>query len=142
MSEQQRTFPLLADVSAALAQVDPVAVANCSHWSDAMRLCVSESCVRRTDAQWAKALGLGSKGTFNSLLNSKSHKSRPKHLNPDLIPVIENLAGNEAITQYLEMRKRGQLFCQRRREITPQERIAQIEAEKAQLMEQIELEAS
>lgn len=135
MSEQQRTFPYFGVLPNEIKEVDPVAVAGCGHWAQALRLCLKQSRVRRTDRQWAAALGMGA-STFNTLKNSDHHEAsgseRVRHLNPDLIAVIQSLAQNRAIRQYLDMRDNGELFCQRN-QITPEEELANLKAHVAHL---------
>ena len=138
MSEQQRTFPFFGVLPDEIQAVDPVAVAGCSHWAQALRLCIKEARVTRTDRQWAKALGMAV-GTWNTLKNTDHHEkngSRQRNLNPDLIPLIEALAHNRAISQYLGMKSSGQLFCQRRA-MTKEEQLAQLRAQVAEVEKEL-----
>ena len=137
MSEQQRTMPLLGAVDAQLQDVDPVAVAGCSHWAQALRLCLRQARVKRSQRNWADLLGM-SVGTLNTLLNSDHHAktgSRVRHLDMDMIADIEDLAGNNAISQYLVMRKARQLYCQRK-EVSPEQELAELKAKVAMLEKQ------
>lgn len=135
MSEQQRTFPYFGVLPGDIGELDPIAVAGCQHWAQALRLCLSKSKVKRVDRQWARLLGMAP-STFNTLKNADHHEAagsdRVRHLNPDLIAVIQSLTQNRAIGQYLEMRERGELFCQRK-QVSPEEELANLKAHIANL---------
>lgn len=134
MSERQRTMPLLGVMDTKTKDVDPVAIAGCSHWAQAFRLCLRRSRVKRDQRSWADLLGM-SVGTLNTLLNADHHSqrgSRVRHLNMDLVESIEDLAGNNAISQYQAMRKQRQLYCQRA-QVTPEQEMAELRARLAQL---------
>ncbi|WP_421722399.1 hypothetical protein [Alloalcanivorax xenomutans] len=134
MSERQRTMPLLGVVNAETADIDPVAVAGCSHWAQAFRLCLRQSRVKRDQRSWADLLGM-SVGTLNTLLNADHHTkrgARVRHLDMDLVVEIEELAGNNAISQYQQMRKARQLHCQRG-QVSPEQELAELRARVAQL---------
>jgi len=105
-------------------------VAKCRNWQQAVALCMNSSRVRRTQRNWADLLGV-SAGTLNTILNSDKAE-RERHLPLDWIPEIENMAGNRAIEQYLEMRRLGMLDCQRSVEDEKsalRTRLAQLEAQ-------------
>ena len=138
MSEQQRTMPLLGVVNMEPKDVDPVSVAGCTHWAQAFRLCVRMAPVRRTQRDWAEILDM-SVGTLNTLLNADHYKKagkRIRSLDIDLVADIEDAMGNNAITQYQQMRKAKQLFCQRR-DVSPQEELAELKERAARLEQQI-----
>jgi hypothetical protein len=115
-----------------------VAIANCSHWAQALRLAKQNARVKRTQRDWAELLDM-SVGTFNTLLNADHYKKagkRIRNLDPDEIADIEYMFGNNALSQYLDMRKKGQLYCQRR-DITPQEELANLKQRAAELESKI-----
>lgn len=132
MSEQQQ-FPFFGVMPSTIVDLDPIVVAGCRHWAQALRLCIDKARVRRTDRQWARALNI-SPGTWNTLKNADHHEKegrRTRHLNPDLIAPIQALAQNRAISQYLDMRAHGQLFCQRT--LSPEEELERLKARVAEL---------
>ena len=134
MSETQRTMPLMGAIDTDTRDVDPVAIAGCSHWSQALRLCLQQSRVKRDQRSWADLLGM-SVGTLNTLMNADHHAkrgARVRHLDMDLVAEIEALAGNNAISQYQVMRKARQLYCQRG-QVSPEQEMAELRARLAQL---------
>lgn len=134
MSKEQRNLPLLGSASPAQRDVDPIAVAHCAHWSAAFRLCLQQSVVWRSQRNWADLLGM-SVGSLNTLLNADHHAktgTRVRHLDMDMIAEIEDMAGNNAISQYLQMRKARQLYCQRK-EISAAQELAELKAKVAML---------
>jgi len=85
-------------------------VASCRDYTDSIRLCMSLSNPKRNERAWAELLEM-SPGNLSAVLNSRFSK-RKRFMNPDLYPVIEDLAGNRAISQFFEMQSKGMLNSQ------------------------------
>lgn len=85
-----------------------------------------------TNDDWARTAGFESAGTWNSILQSdrklKNPEARVRYLDMDKIYKIQRVAGNRAVMQYLEMREKGLLDCQR----APVDEVAELELRLAQ----------
>ena len=138
MSERQRAIPILSALDGEQIDVDATAVAGCSHWAQAFRLSLMNSRVKRSQRDWAELLDM-SVGTLNTLLNADHYKKagkRVRHLDIDDVADIEAVTGNNAISQYQNMRKRGELFCQTRK-VSPEQELAELKERAARLEQQI-----
>lgn len=122
----------LSILTALPSQVDDAPaylVAMCSDWTDAVRLCMDLSRVRYTRRKWAEILGM-QEGTLSQLLNQSG--GRKRHPDPAMFPVIEQRAGNRAISQFFWAQSHGQLDSQNARLA----RINDLKAELAALEQQ------
>jgi hypothetical protein len=124
----QQTIPIFREIKEPIDL--PVGrVAKQGTFQQAIKLCMDESIVRgRTNNDWADLLGC-SKGYVNQVYNGGSAKSgNPMCFNLDQIHQLQVEAGNWAIYQWLDLRKKGQLESQ-----STEARKAQLLAELAQL---------
>ena len=116
MSKQVQTeMQLMGQIDLEIRDLPAEQVAHCSHWAQAIRLCMDRSRVRRTQDSWAELLGM-TRGALNTILNSDTaakREGRERYLSIDLATDIQVLAGNRAIEQYMSMRRQGLLNCQR-----------------------------
>ncbi|MBN49959.1 MAG: hypothetical protein CMN85_10490 [Spongiibacteraceae bacterium] len=127
----QKEMPLIAEISTEIVDLPYKDVVRCSHWAQAMRLCMKYSRTSRDDESWAHILGM-TRGAFNTLVNqdkrltSTGEPRRKRNLDIDLLADFQNACGNRGMQQYLELRAKGLLDCQR-----------SIEARKAELLREL-----
>ncbi len=124
----QQEMCLLGDVKGEVREVDWRLVRQCRTEQAAMRLCVQLSRVRRTQECLAKVLGLRTRSTLNTILNSDYNK-RPRHMSRKMQADLQVACGNRAIDQWASLYERGGLAHQQ----TEQQRINELRQELAAL---------
>ncbi len=130
----QASLPILGDVSAKITEIPWNEIAMCDTEQAAYRTCVRNDRCHRSHENIVKALNdlpefaEMTPATFSRILNSDYHKERPRHAGRTFQIALQQICGNEAIEQWADLFKRGQLMCQRNKE-------TEIEALRARLAE-------
>lgn len=93
---------LMGAIWGGIEPVDDDLLALCGSFSDALKLCIQLSKVKRTDANLALEAGIHP-AQFCRIRQGKAH------LPGDALPAIERLCGNTAMTQWLAKQHNARL---------------------------------
>ena len=108
----QYEMPMLQSFeSVALTELPEHLVALCSRQHEAVSLCVANSRIKRSHADWGYLIGK-TRGEFTALLNGGS-SDRRRTFNDEQILSIQREAGNMAVSQWWMLAAKGQLINQR-----------------------------
>lgn len=118
----QREIPIFSETMDVI-DLPASLVAICRNFTEALQLCIRESRVKRTHQEWGELLGMA-KGTFSQIINRNERTQRVRYLDGDRINQVQRLAGNRAISQWLDMDLHGQLNHQ-----SAENRIRHLQAE-------------
>lgn len=108
-------------VNGGLLEISPEDMRLAVSFVTALGLCIQKSNVKRTDANLAVSAGIHP-AQFSRVRQGKAH------LPGDMIPVIERLCGNTAITQWLALQHGAQLKVE-----TLEEKVIRLERELARV---------
>lgn len=112
MDNSQMSLALLGDCKRAKKHVDPTQVRDCSEVADALRLAYDHSTISFSQVELGKLLGLGNGSSFKAWLKPKRSTTRPRHFDFNLVDQLENLVGNDVMSQWINYKLNHQLFCQ------------------------------
>lgn len=124
----QKEMPILSPAGYKMKDLPSEWVSACDNWRQAVELYMDKSVVPYTREQWAAKLDM-TPGTLSGILRKSGNRKR--NLDPDYFSLIQQIAGNHAIDQFLRMQTLGQLNCQSRRSRLDQlkEEVERLEAE-------------
>lgn len=125
MNKTQMNLALLGDCKRVIKHVDPIAVSKCIEMADALRLAYEHSTISFSQVGLGKELGLGNGNSFKAWLKPKRDTYRPRHFDFNLVNDVEDLVGNDVLTQWVTMKLERKLRCQ----MTPEEQEAAVKEE-------------
>lgn len=123
----QQAMPLLGELPTEYRRLPDEKVALCSHWSEALWMCLDADRSRRTRQDLAVAAGI-EPSTLSRYLHSKT-SDRARKMSLDEAVAIEIATGTTVLEDYMRLRRQGLLNCQRSRS----SRIEELERELAML---------
>jgi hypothetical protein len=104
----QRELPLFQAVQGGqLVDLPFAVIAACDTPLHAVRACMRNSRIKRTQENWGELLGF-SKGAWSLLINGGS-SDRKRHMPPEIFEAIQLEAGNRAISQWFDLMGKGML---------------------------------